>query len=117
MCPRFFVPTGFRTVGNTCAGIADRSLGGMGGSDVYIDAAMGGMVEDAVPDPAEELPPSTLTYHNSIMSYPDAILDKGSSKLSPLKCPPSLKMTQLREYCVSGGTRTDLGMSFRVWKL
>ena len=39
---RFFMPTGFRTVGNTCAGIADRSLGGMGGSDVYIDDAMGG---------------------------------------------------------------------------
>ena len=36
------MPTGFRTVGNTCAGIADRSLGGMGGSDVYIDDAMGG---------------------------------------------------------------------------
>ena len=67
MCPRFFVPTGFRTVGNTCAGIADRSLGGMGGSDVYIDDAMGGMAEDAVPDPADELPLSTLTYHNSHM--------------------------------------------------
>ena len=36
MCPSFFMPTGFRTVGNTCAGIADRSLGGMGGSDVYV---------------------------------------------------------------------------------
>jgi len=75
------MPTGLRTVGNTCAGIADISLGGTGGSDVYIDDAMGGMVEDAVPDPAEELPPSTLTYHNSIMSFPEAILEKGSSKL------------------------------------
>jgi hypothetical protein len=75
------MPTGLRTVGNTCAGIADISLGGMGESDVYIDDAMGGMVEDAVPDPAEELPPSTLTYHNSIMSFPEAILEKGSSKL------------------------------------
>ena len=81
MCPRFSMPTGLRTVGNTCAGIADISLGSMGESDVYIDDAMGGMVEDAVPDPAEELPPSTLTYHNSIMSFPEAILEKGSSKL------------------------------------
>ena len=40
----------------------------MGGSDVYIDDAMGGMIKDAVPDPAEEMPLSTLTYHNSIMA-------------------------------------------------
>ena len=26
-------------------------------------------------------------------------------------------MTLAREYCVSGGTRTDFGMSFRVWNL
>jgi hypothetical protein len=45
------------------------------------DDAMGGAVEDAVPDPAEELPLSTLTYHNSIMSYLGAILERGSSKL------------------------------------
>ena len=54
----------------------------MGESDVYIDDAMGDMVEDAVPDPAEELTLSTLTYHNSIMSYMGAILVKGSSKLT-----------------------------------
>jgi hypothetical protein len=41
------------------------------------DDAMGGMVEDAVPDTAEELPLSTLTYYNSIVSYPEAILEKG----------------------------------------
>jgi hypothetical protein len=38
-------------------------------------------VEDAVPDPAEELTLSTLTYHNSIMSYLGAILENGSCKL------------------------------------
>jgi hypothetical protein len=31
------------------------------------DDAMGAMVEVAFPDAAEELPLSTLTYHNSIM--------------------------------------------------
>ncbi len=53
----------------------------MGGSDVYIDDDMGGMAEDAVPDPAEELPLSTLTYHNSITIYLGAIFERGSSKL------------------------------------
>jgi hypothetical protein len=53
----------------------------MGGIVVDADGAMGGMVEDAVPDPEEELPLSTLTYHNSKMRYVGAILERGSSKL------------------------------------
>jgi hypothetical protein len=39
------------------------------------------MVEDAVPDPAEELAILTLTYHNSKMRYLGAFLERGSSKL------------------------------------
>jgi hypothetical protein len=38
---------------------------------------MDGMVEDAVHDAAEELALSTLTHHNSIISYPLAILENG----------------------------------------
>jgi hypothetical protein len=53
----------------------------MGGIVADADGAMGGMVEDAVPDPEEEPPLSTLTYHNSQMRYVGAILERGSSKL------------------------------------
>jgi hypothetical protein len=55
VCPRVFMPTGFRTVGNTWAGVADDSLVGMGWIVEEADGAMGGMVENAVPDQAEEL--------------------------------------------------------------
>ena len=81
MRPRVFIPTGFRTVDNTLAGIANVSLGGMGGTVVDSNHAIGRMVEDAVPDSAEELALSTLTYHNSKMSYLGAFFERGSSKL------------------------------------
>jgi len=131
------MPTGFRTVDYTWSGIANNSLENMGR---ILEEA-----DDAVRDATEELPLSTLTYHNSIMSYLGAILENGSSKLIiwiffsgsslipskmrwipgefllskliPLKYLPSVKMTHAREYFVSGGKRTDLGMSFRLWKL
>jgi hypothetical protein len=53
----------------------------MGGIVVDADGATGKMVKDAVPDPEEELPLSTLTYHNSKMRYVRAIFERGSSKL------------------------------------
>ena len=55
VCPRVVMPTGFRTVDNTLAGIANVSLRGMGGTVVDSNHAIGRMVEDAVPDSAGEL--------------------------------------------------------------
>ncbi len=63
------MPNGFTIVDNSWAGIADKSLEGMVGIIEEADNAMGGMVEDTVANPVEELPLSTLTYHISIMSY------------------------------------------------